>query len=282
MEGLRYDTLGHRQRALGLLDEATRCENTVVAAEARRLHDETRERFRKDRLVGMKSIAGGRFFMGSDRNRMERPRREMALPTYHIDAREVTNGEYARFLKFLEETGDHSSCHPEEGPGKDHVPLGWAERRDREEVPVVGVDWYDAYAFCAWSGKRLPSEAEWEKAARGESGRTYPWGETFDAKRCNVDGEGPVPVGSYPDGQSIFEILDLAGNVWEWTDGPDPGYEATTTPPGPGKPIRGGGWDEDELTRSLATTSSTRLFEDPRTRRLDLGFRCAADPAASE
>ena len=277
IEGLRYEGLGHRQRALGLLDEASSSSNPVVSEEASRLRGETRDRFQKDRFVGMKLVAEGFYEIGSDANPLTKPARKISLATFHLDEREVTNTRYARFLKFLEETEDHTSCHPEEGPGKDHTPLGWGERREKEDLPVIGVDWFDAYAYAAWSGKRLPTEAEWEKAARGEEGWTYPWGDKFDPKLCNAGEDGPVPVGSYPEGSSVYEIQDLAGNVWEWTDGPNPGYDATTTPPGPKKPIRGGGWEEDDLTRARASTSSTRLLEDPRIRRLDLGFRCAAD-----
>ncbi|MCZ6601719.1 MAG: bifunctional serine/threonine-protein kinase/formylglycine-generating enzyme family protein, partial [Planctomycetota bacterium] len=186
IQGVRYDGLGHRQRALGLLEEASGCADPVISGEARRLHAETKQGFQTERFAGMKLIAEGFYQFGSDRNRMERPARELSLPSFYIDQEEVTNDDYGRFLKFLEETDDHTSCQAEEGPNKDHTPLGWSERRDRSRLPVVGVDWYDAYAFAAWSGKRLPGEAEWEKAARGEKGRIYPWGNSFEVKRCHV------------------------------------------------------------------------------------------------
>jgi len=160
----------------------------------------------------MVDIPGGEFKCG-----------EKGEPTYvmayRIGRYPVTNGQYARFLA-------DNPTYPV--PHLDEVwaePYNWnLQRRTYPEGkanhPVVLVSWEDACAYCEWAGARLPTETEWEKAARGEDGRTYPWGDTFDPERANVR-EGGVgsttPVGVYPDGASPYGLLDCAGNVWEWT-----------------------------------------------------------------
>jgi formylglycine-generating enzyme required for sulfatase activity/energy-coupling factor transporter ATP-binding protein EcfA2 len=144
----------------------------------------------------------------------EAPRHEVILPVYYVSRVPITNAQYRLFV---EATGHEPPKHWEEN----RPPKG------KESHPVVYVTWYDALAYCDWlsqvAGKRiiLPSEAEWEKAARGDKGkRVYPWGDTFDATRCNGDElglEGTTPVGVFPDGASPYGVLDMAGNVWEWT-----------------------------------------------------------------
>jgi formylglycine-generating enzyme required for sulfatase activity len=144
----------------------------------------------------------------------ERPQRELELPAYQIGRYLVTNAEYQVFVK---ETG--------------HTPPRYWDRENYPEEkgdhPVVDVSWHDAMAYCKWltekTGKAytLPSEAEWEKAARGEDGRIYPWGEAFDPEKCNTNESGlgdTTPVGQYsPNGDSPCGCVDMAGNVWEWT-----------------------------------------------------------------
>ncbi len=133
------------------------------------------------------------------------------LPSYYIDRTEVTNREYKAFLdatgyepvwpeNFLKHWTDGS------------YPSGMADH------PVVWVSLEDARAYAEWAGKRLPTEAEWQKAAQGTDGRTWPWGGLFDPQKANTDSDGTLPVGSFPDGASPYGILDMAGNVWEWTD----------------------------------------------------------------
>jgi formylglycine-generating enzyme required for sulfatase activity len=163
-------------------------------------------------------IAAGDFLMGSDPKKDklaqddEQSQHRLYLPDYFVAKTPVTNAQYAAFM----EATDHKQPRHWEG-GK--PPSG------REDHPVIYVTWHDAMAYCNWlaevTGKayRLPSEAEWEKGARGTDGRIYPWGNQWDPKRCNSreGGRGDTsPVGAYPQGASPYGLLDMAGNVWEW------------------------------------------------------------------
>ena len=165
----------------------------------------------------------------------EEPRHNVYLDAFWIDKTEVTNAQFATFLK---DQGNQS-----EGgetwldTDDDDVQIGqngsqWQPQSGYEDHPVIEVTWYGAQAYCAWAGRRLPTEAEWEKAARGENGLTYPWGNTFDGdyvnfcdSDCKFDWANPnyddgyadtAPVGTYPTGASSYGALDMAGNVWEW------------------------------------------------------------------
>ncbi len=161
-------------------------------------------------------VPEGKFWMGSDdedADANERPGHEVLLPSYRIGRRPVTNQEYAAFLQ-------HEKGH--EAPRK----TGWFLREppaEKLDHPVVGVSWHDARAYCQWltrqTGRRyrLPSEAEWEKAARGTDGRQYPWGADWQDGMCNCASEDTTPVGSYPEGASVYGCLDMIGNVQEWT-----------------------------------------------------------------
>jgi len=149
----------------------------------------------------------------------EQPQLRIHLEGFWMGRTEVTNAQYRRFVA----ASGHSA------------PSHWKQRqvpRGLEQFPVVNVSWEDACAYCEWCGGRLPTEVEWEKAARGGDGRTFPWGFTWDDKRCRHFGphmartkkgeptdpvrDGPVAVGHYPRGASPYGCLDMAGNVWEW------------------------------------------------------------------
>jgi len=151
----------------------------------------------------------------------ELPQHSVYLDAFYIGRYEVTNEQYEHFV---EVTGYEA-------------PRGWSGGsipRGLEDHPVVNVSWYDALAYCRWLSEetgqtvRLPTEAEWEKAARGTDGRVYPWGDEFEAGKCNSaaeDIETTTPVGQYsPQGDSPYGVADVAGNVWEWTSSLHEGY----------------------------------------------------------
>ncbi|WP_169704121.1 formylglycine-generating enzyme family protein [Candidatus Kuenenia stuttgartensis] len=123
-------------------------------------------------------IPAGKFSMGTNEARdVSQPEHVVYLDAYEIDRYEITNAQYWEFVKYIEETNDHSKCFKDEPIGKDHKPRYWEdEYYNVPDYPVARVDWYDAYAYAAWKGKRLPTEAEWEKAARGLDVRAFPWG----------------------------------------------------------------------------------------------------------
>jgi formylglycine-generating enzyme required for sulfatase activity len=171
------------------------------------------------------AIPGGPFLMGSDPARdpktqdNEKPQHRVEVAAFRIARTPVT---VAQFAAFVEATGYLTAAEKEKpneatwqrpkGPG--------SSVKDRQNHPVTSVSWHDALAFCRWADVRLPSEAEWEKAARGIDGRSYPWGNSApDEKCCNFNNKlgDTTAVGAYPGGASPFGVLDMAGNVWEWT-----------------------------------------------------------------
>lgn len=217
----------------------------------------------------MIAIPAGEFTMGSDVED-ERPAHVVSVEAFEIDVFEVTNEEFARFV---EETGYVTDA---EKAGDSMPWRAYAEGRPRH--PVVKVSWNDARAYCEWAGKRLPTEAEWEKAARGTDGRAYPWGNEWDEAKANTKEagyRGTTIVGSFPDGASPYGVMDMAGNVAEWTADWFKAYpESDYQSPYFGekyKVIRGGGWFSDkELVRTTErSASSVTLAND------DVGFRCA-------
>jgi formylglycine-generating enzyme required for sulfatase activity len=164
-------------------------------------------------------VPEGPFLLGSARQRdqnarmVEQPQERHHLPDYYLGLTPVTNAQYLAFVQATDR----------------HPPRDWRKGRPprgKEHHPIVNVSWYDAVAYCRWlagvTGRpyRLPTEAEWEKGARGSDGRIYPWGDRWDPARCNSkEGgvENTTPAGAYPQGASPYGLLDMAGNVWEWT-----------------------------------------------------------------
>jgi sulfatase modifying factor 1 len=233
-------------------------------------------------------VPAGSFPMGvpkgdRDGGRDEYPRHEVMLDNYYIDTYEVTHGRYAEFVKATGHRTPENPKYPKRTLWSDHLSDSLSER------PVINVDWQDAEAYCRWAGKRLPTEAEWEKAARGTDDRRFPWGNvepTHKHLNFNQQWQGEktlMPVGSYEAGKSPFGAYDMAGNVWEWVaDWYDPLYyekSPMVNPKGPDsgtyKVLRSSGWSvETPLVRLF-----TRVKSNPTNRNDSTGFRCAADAA---
>jgi len=261
-------------------------------------------------------VPAGAFWMGSkEGDEDEAPMHQVYLEAFWIDRYEVTNAQYAEFLNATK--GDPGRCGGHicadtkvENPDSHllHEEGRYVVEEGYDDHPVTEVSWYGAKAYCAHYGKRLPSEAEWEKAARGTDGATYPWGEEFDphklpcsGPRLGGDSDAPrtglkakensyslklnsdyrvgdtTPVGSYPDGASPYGACDMAGNVWEWVAD---WYEAY-----PGsiyrspffghkyKVVRGGSWNHPADDARCAR----RDIAHPDRRLRVVGFRCARD-----
>jgi formylglycine-generating enzyme required for sulfatase activity len=224
--------------------------------------------------------------------RDEGPQRQVFLDAFYMDRYEVTNALFERFAA----ANAYRTTAEVEGWGWVFQPSDG--RRDRVKGatwrapggpgttappthPVVQVSWFDADAYCKWSGKRLPTEAQWEKAARGVDGRRYPWGEDWDTARANgaMSVKGTRPVGSYAAGASPYDIHDMAGNVFEWVaDWHDTAYYRTgpdRNPPGPAtgelRLLRGGGWHSSPgAIRVASRGTGAQDFRYNYT-----GFRCA-------
>jgi len=196
----------------------------------------------------MVKVPAGKFLYGEDKEEKE-------LGDFYIDLYPVTNAE---FKAFVDATGN-----PEPASWRDHT---WP--KGKENHPVVEVNWKSAAAYAAWAGKRLPTDEEWEKAARGTDGRTWPWGDEWDIKKANVFSGDTTPVGQYsPAGDSPYGAADMAGNVWEWIGGIS--EHALTAP------LRGGDWlDGPEEAKTTYIRKHTPHRKNPF-----VGFRCAADTA---
>ncbi len=211
-------------------------------------------------------VPGGFFWMGAKKQKKdERPYRLVYIDSYYIDERPVT---VDLFRRFLADGGRKAPRHLRELPG---------------ELPAHGVSWHDAQAYATWALRRLPTEAEWEKAARGVDGRLYPWGDASPEGRANL-GEGPTPVDAFPDGRSPYGALDMAGNVWEWCeDLYDQDFYPRSSPRNPrcddGDPryrvLRGGSFGYSAFTARCAY----RGWNLPAMAAECYGFRCAVEAA---
>jgi formylglycine-generating enzyme required for sulfatase activity len=231
-------------------------------------------------------VPSGEFWMGSDAGDVdERPRRRVYLDAFEIDMYEVTNIQFQRFVL----TTGHNP--PQRWPRRytAFVPEHDADWHGTDYpagealFPVVGVNWDDANAYCVWVGKRLPTEAEWEKAARGTDGRVYPWGDRWEPGRANSAQTAAGytrPVGSHPEGASMYGPLDMAGNAWEWVadlyDRQYYTYASDHNPPGPPsgtgeRILRGGAWDSPPDHLRTSYRNATHCFAP----NLRAGFRCA-------
>jgi formylglycine-generating enzyme required for sulfatase activity len=212
-------------------------------------------------------VPSGEFVMGSEKLANEKPRRKVMLKDFYLDKFEVTNRQYYLFCK---DTGRELPMHMPDGK----IPAG------RENHPVNNVSFADADAYCKWAGKRLPTEEEWEKGARGTDGRVYPWGSGWDQNLSNNRtraGQDTLPVGSIPRGASPYGMMDMAGNVWEWTDSWYKSY--------PGAPVNFDDTGKNRVVRGGAYFYSIELLRASYRHPLppdDVseygGMRCALDP----
>ncbi|MGB0385281.1 MAG: SUMF1/EgtB/PvdO family nonheme iron enzyme [Ardenticatenaceae bacterium] len=261
----------------------------------------------KDGMV-MLYVPAGEFLMGSpqvgflarlfgDASSNEMPQRQVYLDAYWIDQTPVTNG---MFAKFVAETGYQTQAEKDgwswgwhrsglakiQGANWQHPRGPESNLARKSDHPVVQVSWHDAQAYCAWAGRRLPTEAEWEKAARGTDGQTYPWGNAEPNDKLLNFGmkvKDTTPAGSYPPGASPYGALDMGGNVYEWTaDWYDADYYKNGSfrnPTGPTsgtyRAVRGGSWDFYEARWLRAGNRGGNL---PANRYDNYGVRCARSP----
>jgi iron(II)-dependent oxidoreductase len=235
----------------------------------------------------MITIPAGAFMMGNNSGpEDERPAHTVELPSFAIDRTPVTNAQFAIFLdavgpespeerRFYDVDDEDARIHQEEGR--------WLADQGFADHPVMEVSWFGARRYCDWAGKRLPTEAEWEKAARGSDGRKYPWGNSPpDSSKAQFDAEynESAPVDGFPQGASPYGVLDLSGNAWEWVSSiylpypydPSDGREDLRA--GPVRGTRGGGHDSpsEELT---TTHRGEDLSRNHRGGHHNIGFRCA-------
>ncbi len=225
----------------------------------------------------MVQIPEGPFTMGSNEGDPdEAPEHQVYLKSFYIDLKEVTQSEYERYVKMTKR-------------GKPFIPVFEDDisKIQGADLPAMGMSWNDAVAYCHWASKRLPTEAEWEKAARGERKRRYAWGDEFDPVRANLDGEEDgykylAQIGSFESGRSPYGLYDMTGNIAEWVaDTYDEHfYEGSPyrDPVGPEeegehKVIRGGSWRESGLTARVSKRFQAKMWRTDST----IGIRCAKD-----
>ena len=224
----------------------------------------------------MALVPTGEFTMGSSMGSAdEQPEHRVYVGAFFMDLHQVSVRQYARFVE---------ATHHE-------VPPDWSvmNRPQHYDRPIANVDWEDAVTFCKWAGKRLPTEAEWEKAARGTDGRTYPWGNVHPTRLHATAGKevwsnhsALTPGGMLEEGKSPYGIYDMAGNVWEWvSDWYDQDYYKTSPPKNPTGPstgwtkvVRGGSWGSN----AEGLRSAERETHVPSFRGFGTGFRCAKTP----
>ncbi len=245
----------------------------------------------------------------------EHPRQEASLPAFKIDVYEVSNKQFKKFILETELLLPYEWGHNGYGlTMKEAKTMKMQRLRDiaaddfkldmdttkmdrealmtamkkqhhqKDPFPVTGISWQYAHDYCEWAGKRLPSELEWEKAARGTEGLEFPWGNDWNTAITNTGDDsdwedGIAPVGSYPHNKSPYGAYDMAGNVWEWTnDWYHPYPNSTYKSENFGekmKVIRGGGGGVGHYALSYFFRGATRQFADPNMMGEDVGFRCA-------
>ncbi len=238
----------------------------------------------------MVRLAGGTFIMGSDRGLAdERPPHGVTLTPFWIDRRPVTNAEFAAFLERIGDTKNDRGQNLydwDDGDARVHKVAGqWRADAGFENHPVIEASWYGARDFCAGHGKRLPSEAEWEFAARGSEGRTYPWGEAPpnpSRARYGVGYGQTVPAGSLAAGATPDGVLDLAGNVHQWTASVAASYpyradDGREDPDRFADRVTRGGAADTRAETLRSTWRGASVSRGSRGGHHNIGFRCAKD-----
>lgn len=235
-----------------------------------------------DLLRRMVLVLAGEFAMGTDKDKAkplsaaygfrkppyenEEPMRKVFVNAFYIDRFEVTNIEYRKFMAAT----------------LTELPERWKDPNAKlwDMYPVTNVSWMDAKRYCNWKGARLPTEAEWEKAARGTDGRVFPWGNDYDEKKANTQQKGVAPIGSFGGDVSPYGVLDMGGNVSEWVENwyqaypgnesDDPDYGETH------RVVRGGSWGGvGHYNLSYYARAAYRGLADPEENFNTVGFRCA-------
>ncbi len=249
---------------------------TAPLAEVYRDHSSGHSTIAKPQLETV-YIPAGAFQMGADDNQLvqaveecnrtegncraewfasEKPLRSVYVNAFRISKYEVTNRDYAQCVS--------AGVCAEAGRAITDDSIAYSSGFFAAQKPVVGVTWHDANTFCAWAGGRLPTETEWEKAARGTDARRYPWGNQYSSGLTNLGLGYPTAVGAYPASVSPYGVQDMAGNAFEWT----------ATADGARYVLRGGSWLTDYF-RGRVTDRGTKLS--PNFANYDIGFRCAFD-----
>lgn len=225
-------------------------------------------------------VPGGVSWRGMGEGEPHGPRHLVEIAPFLIDRTEVTCAQYSRFLHAIRR-GQSIHSHPED-PNITQRPVGWASDDPPpglENRPVTGISWYAAYSYARWAGGRLPTEAEWERAAGGAMGAAYPWGDAFDASRCRAKASGPAPADSFEDGAGPYDLLHASGNVREWClDRYDPRWYQRSSRRNPRGPVhsahrvvRGGSFASPPEALRL----QHRDHFDVTRKATDIGFRVA-------
>ena len=239
-------------------------------------------------------IPAGNFLMGDSERADEQPAGEIWVDAFYIDRFPVTNEQFRPFVEAgIYQQPDHPCWLGFEENYRwmrktemRRAPRYWWDKDwNSPDRPIVGITWFEAVAFARWSGKRLPSEAEWEKAARGTDGRRFPWGNEFDLHCCNVSESGiksTAPVGQFsPIGDSPYGVAEMSGNIWEWTSSlylpypyrKDDGREELAEAAGR-RVLRGGSWQSRFVEH---VRCANRHYGEVNFAFANTGFRCVRE-----
>ncbi len=253
---------------IGCIDFALHASKRIdMLVSLTQVRESTSQNSEDSELNTMILIPEGDFIMGANTGNLDnRPAHRVHTNAYYIDKYLVTNKEYKKFI----DATHHAA------------PAKWVNRNyptGEDDYPVTFVDWYDATAYAKWAGKRLPTEAEWERAARGDNGYTYPWGNTWDISKLNAEYKygRTTPVNKFKEGLSPYGCYDMAGNLFQWTASSY--YKYRNSPAHPEMfrmgyfVLKGGSWKSDKFS----AMSYSRNPTDPTFRSDFFGFRCVKD-----